>query len=161
MKRVKGMNGQQMSEVFGIWNNTDELASYLVEITEICLNTKDEITGDDVVEKILDKAGQKGTGLWTVVSALELGVSVPTIYASLNARVMSSLKDQRIEIEKTIPTKEIEDFDLGNISDGMKPLFDAVVLATIASYAQGMDILREASAAVSYTHLTLPTNREV
>ena len=48
MKRVKGMNGQQMSEVFGIWNNTDELASYLVEITEICLNTKEEITGDDV-----------------------------------------------------------------------------------------------------------------
>ena len=46
MKRVKGMNGKQMSEVFGIWNNTDELASYLVEITEICLNTKDEITGD-------------------------------------------------------------------------------------------------------------------
>jgi len=105
MKRVKGMNGQQMSEVFGIWNNTDELASYLVEITEICLNTKDEKTGDYVVEKILDKAGQKGTGLWTVVSALELGVSVPTIYASLNARVMSSLKEQRSEIEKTIPTK--------------------------------------------------------
>ena len=51
MKRVKGMNGKQMSEVFGIWNKTDELASYLVEITEICLNTKDEITGDDVVEK--------------------------------------------------------------------------------------------------------------
>ena len=51
MKRVKGMNGKQMSEVFGIWNNTDELASYLVEITEICLNTKDEITGDDVVKK--------------------------------------------------------------------------------------------------------------
>ena len=128
------------------WNKTDELASYLVEITEICLNTKDDITGDDVVEKILDKAGQKGTGLWTVVSALELGVSVPTIYASLNARVMSSLKEQRSEIEQTIPSKEIEDFDLGNISNGMKPLFDAVVLATIASYAQGMDILREASA---------------
>ena len=112
-------------------NNTDELASYLVEITEICLNTKDEITGDDVVEKILDKAGQKGTGLWTVVSALELGVSVPTIYSSLNARVMSSLKEQRSDIEKTIPSKEIEDFDLGNISDGMKPLFDAVVLLSL------------------------------
>ena len=55
---------------------------------------------------------------------------------------MSSLKEQRSEIEKTIPFKEIDDFDLGNISDGMKPLFDAVVLATIASYAQGMDILR-------------------
>ena len=160
MKRVKGMNGQQMSEVFGIWNNTDELASYLVEITEICLNTKDEITGDDVVEKILDKAGQKGTGLWTVVSALELGVSVPTIYASLNARVMSSLKEQRSEIEKTIPSKEIEDFDLGNISDGMKPLFDAVVLATIASYAQGMDILREASAVYNYG-LNMPSIAQI
>jgi len=160
MKRVKGMNGQQMSEVFGIWNNTDELASYLVEITEICLNTKDEITGDDVVEKILDKAGQKGTGLWTVVSALELGVSVPTIYASLNARVMSSLKEQRSEIEKTIQSKEIEDFDLGNISDGMKPLFDAVVLATIASYAQGMDILREASAVYNYG-LNMPSIAQI
>ena len=128
MKRVKGMDCTKMSEVFGIWNNTDELSSYLVEITEICLRTKDEITGDDVVEKILDKAGQKGTGLWTVVSALELGVSVPTIYASLNARVMSSLKAQRIEIEKTMQTQEIEDFDLGDISNGMKPLFDAVFL---------------------------------
>jgi 6-phosphogluconate dehydrogenase len=160
MKRVKGMNGEQMSEVFGIWNNTDELASYLVEITEICLNTKDDITGDDVVEKILDKAGQKGTGLWTVVSALELGVSVPTIYASLNARVMSSLKEQRSEIEKTIPSKEIEDFDLGNVSDGMKPLFDAVVLATIASYAQGMDILREASAVYNYG-LNMPSIAQI
>jgi 6-phosphogluconate dehydrogenase len=160
MKRVKGMNGQQMSEVFGIWNNTDELASYLVEITEICLNTKDDITGDDVVEKILDKAGQKGTGLWTVVSALELGVSVPTIYASLNARVMSSLKEQRSEIEKTIPATEIEDFDLGNITDGMKPLFDAVVLATIASYAQGMDILREASAVYNYG-LNMPSIAQI
>jgi len=83
------------------------------------------------VEKILDKAGQKGTGLWTVVSALELGVSVPTIYASLNARVMSSLKDQRTQIEKTIPSKEIGDFDLGNISDGMKPLFDASLKISI------------------------------
>ena len=125
------MNGSQMSEVFNIWNNTDELASYLVEITEICLNTKDELTGEDIVEKILDKAGQKGTGLWTVVSALELGISVPTIYASLNARVMSSLKVQRSEIEKRIPMEAIEDFDLGEISNGMKPLFDAVVLLSL------------------------------
>ncbi len=160
MKRVKGMDCKEMSEVFGIWNNTDELSSYLVEITEICLRTKDEITGDDVVEKILDKAGQKGTGLWTVVSALELGVSVPTIYASLNARVMSSLKAQRIEIEKTMQTQEIEDFDLGDISNGMKPLFDAVVLATIASYAQGMDILREASSVYNYG-LNMPSIAQI
>jgi len=111
---------------------------------------KDELNGDYVVEKILDKAGQKGTGLWTVVSALELGVSVPTIYASLNARVMSSLKEQRKDYEKVNPLGEFNSFDLGNLSNGMKPLFDAVVLSTIASYAQGMDILREASSVYKY-----------
>ena len=95
MKRISKLSSNEMSKVFAQWNETEELSSYLVEITEICLKTKDDLTGEYVVEKILDKAGQKGTGLWTVISALELGVPVPTIYASLNARVMSSLKDQR------------------------------------------------------------------
>ena len=160
MKRVANMQCSEIAKVFGNWNETDELSSYLVEITEICLNTKDELTGDDVVEIILDKAGQKGTGLWTVISALELGVSVPTIYASLNARVMSSLKDQRIEIEKLIPLNEVEGFELGDLSNNMKPLFDAVVLATIASYAQGMDILREASKVYEYS-LDMPSIAQI
>ena len=145
MKRISRMNCLEMSKVFDLWNQTEELSSYLVEITEICLRTKDDSNGEYVVEKILDKAGQKGTGLWTVVSALELGVSVPTIYASLNARVMSSLKEQRKDYEILNPLGEFNSVDLGNLSNGMKPLFDAVVLSTIASYAQGMDILREAS----------------
>ena len=150
MKRVSKMNCPEIAKVFGIWNKTEELSSYLVEITEICLMTKDELTGDDLVEKILDKAGQKGTGLWTVVSALELGVSIPTIYASLNARVMSSLKEQRKVLETKLPIKKIKEYDLGNISNAMEPLFDAVVLSTIASYAQGMDILKEASHFYNY-----------
>ena len=90
MKRVGGMNGTQMADVFKHWNSTEELASYLVEITEVCLRTKDPETGSDLVELIQDKAGQKGTGLWTVVSALQMGASVPTIYAALNGRVMRS-----------------------------------------------------------------------
>ena len=150
MKRIQKMNCSEMSKVFDLWNQTEELSSYLVEITEICLRAKDESNGEYIVEKILDKAGQKGTGLWTVVSALELGVSVPTIYASLNARVMSSLKEQRKEYERVNPIREFNSFDLGNISNGMKPLFDSVVLSTIASYAQGMDILREASNVYEY-----------
>ncbi len=150
MKRVSKLDCLEMSKVFGIWNETEELSSYLVEITEICLRAKESSEEGHIVEKILDKAGQKGTGLWTVVSALELGVSVPTIYASLNARVMSSLKEQRTDIEKKLPMDSINYFDLGNISNGMKPLFDAVVLATIASYAQGMDILMEASSVYDY-----------
>ncbi len=150
MKRISKFNCLEMSKVFDLWNQTEELSSYLVEITEICLRAKDESNGEYVVEKILDKAGQKGTGLWTVVSALELGVSVPTIYASLNARVMSSLKEQREDYESINPLGEFNSFDLGNLSNGMKPLFDAVVLSTIASYAQGMDILREASNVYKY-----------
>ena len=89
MKRVSGMSGDEMASVMGYWNKTEELSSYLVEITEACLRVKDPDDSSDLVEKIMDKAGQKGTGLWTVVSALELGASVPTIYASLNGRVMS------------------------------------------------------------------------
>ncbi len=150
MKRVSKMNCSEISDVFGNWNQTEELSSYLVEITEICLKNKDDFSDEFTVEKILDKAGQKGTGLWTVISALELGVSVPTIYASLNARVMSSLKDQRKEMENNLPTGDINKFDLGNLNNGMKPLFDSVVLSTIASYAQGMDILREASNVYNY-----------
>tara|TARA_Y100001968_G_scaffold94151_2_gene84603 strand:- start:7370 stop:8788 length:1419 start_codon:yes stop_codon:yes gene_type:complete len=150
MKRVNGMSGDQMADVFGYWNTTDELSSYLVEITEVCLRTKDPTDGNDLVEKIMDKAGQKGTGLWTVVSALKLGASVPTIYASLNARVMSSMKNQRSKAEMLLKGPSISNFDLGSIDDGMSPLMDAVVLSTIASYAQGMEILKLASEEYNY-----------
>ncbi len=150
MKRVSNMNGDQIADVFSYWNKSEELSSYLVEITEACLRVKDPSKGEDLVEKILDKAGQKGTGLWTVISALELGASVPTIYASLNGRVMSSLKSLREKGELTFKKKDIKTFELGKISDGMSPLMDAVILSTIASYAQGMDILSIASKEYNY-----------
>ena len=111
MKRVKGMTGVQMADVLGQWNATEELSSYLVEITEVCLRTKDPVDGTDLVEKITDQAGQKGTGLWTVVTALQMGASVPTIYASLNARVMSSMKPQRVAAESILKGPTIKDFD--------------------------------------------------
>ncbi len=150
MKRVCGMSGDEMASVMGYWNKTEELSSYLVEITEACLRVKDPDDSSDLVEKIMDKAGQKGTGLWTVVSALELGASVPTIYASLNGRVMSSMKDQRNYAETILNGNKPSFVDFGKPSDGMPLLMDAVVLATIASYAQGMDILRLASDEYDY-----------
>jgi len=150
MKRVCGMSGDEMASVMGYWNKTEELSSYLVEITEACLRVKDPDDSSDLVEKIMDKAGQKGTGLWTVVSALELGASVPTIYASLNGRVMSSMKDQRNYAETILNGNKPSFVDFGKPSDGMPLLMDAVVLATIASYAQGMDILRLASDEYNY-----------
>jgi 6-phosphogluconate dehydrogenase len=145
MKRVGGLNGDQMADVLASWNQTEELASFLVEITEVCLRTKDPETGADLVEAIVDAAGQKGTGLWTVVSALEMGVPVPTIYAALNARVLSSLRSERLEAGALLPEPAAHSFNLGSAADAMAPLRDACIAACIVSYGQGMALLQEAS----------------
>ena len=150
MKRGAGMNGDAMADVLKQWNATEELSSFLVEITEICLRTKDPADGADLVEKIVDAAGQKGTGLWTVVSALEMGVSVPTIYAALYASVVSSMRAERLAAEALLPPPTSRAIDLGSPSDAMAPLIDACVLAFIASYAQGMALLQEASKLHNY-----------
>ena len=145
MKRCAGMDGDAMSAVLGQWNATEELSSFLVEITEICLRTKDPADGSDLVEKIVDAAGQKGTGLWTVESALQMGVPVPTIYAALNARVLSSMRPERLSADGLLQAPAPQAIDLGSPADAMAPLMDACVLACIASYAQGMALLQEAS----------------
>jgi 6-phosphogluconate dehydrogenase len=150
MKRCAGMDGLAMAKVFDGWNQLEELSSYLVEITEVCLRTRDPEDGGDLVEKILDVAGQKGTGLWTVVSALEMGVPVPTIYAALNGRVMSSLHSERQAAAAVIAAPEAAAIELGEPSEGMPALRDAITLACIASYAQGMALMVEASALHEY-----------
>ena len=150
MKRGAGLNGDAMADVLGRWNATEELSSFLVEITEICLRTKDPASGGDLVELIVDAAGQKGTGLWTVQSALEMGVPVPTIYAALNARVLSSMRAERIAAEPVLQPPAPVAIDLGSPADAMAPLMDACVLACMASYAQGMALLQAASALHAY-----------
>ncbi|MFM7641143.1 MAG: NADP-dependent phosphogluconate dehydrogenase [Cyanobium sp.] len=150
MKRVGGYGGAAMADVLAGWNQTEELASFLVEITEVCLRTKDPQTGGDLVEFIVDAAGQKGTGLWTVVSALEMGVPVPTIYAALNARVLSSLRPERLAAESLLQAPPVSPFDLGDPAQGLPPLKDACILACMASYAQGMALLQEASKLHAY-----------
>ena len=143
MKRCAGMDGDAMAAVLAQWNDTEELSSFLVEITEICLRTKDPADGGDLVEKIVDAAGQKGTGLWTVESALQMGVPVPTIYAALNARVLSSMRTERLAADGLLPVPAPHAIELAS-------LMDACVLACIASYAQGMALLQEASKLHSY-----------
>ena len=150
MKRAGGLTGDEMADVLKNWNTTEELSSFLVEITEICLRTKDPETGSDLVELIVDAAGQKGTGLWTVVSALQMGVAVPTIYAALNARVLSSMRQERLAAAAVLKAPESHPIELGKAADAMAPLFDACVLAAIASYAQGMALLQEASILHNY-----------
>jgi 6-phosphogluconate dehydrogenase len=155
MKRVAGMNGNQMADVLAHWNSSEELASFLVEITEVCLRTKDPENGADLVEAIVDAAGQKGTGLWTVESALNMGIAVPTIYAALNARVMSSLRGERLAAESVLPAvrpaiSPSQAFSLGDGPD-LSDLRDATILAAMASYAQGMALLQEASRLHNYS----------
>ncbi|MFM1797754.1 MAG: hypothetical protein RLZZ117_32 [Cyanobacteriota bacterium] len=150
MKRQAGMKGAAMADVLAAWNQTEELASFLVEITEVCLRTKDPETGDDLVEYIVDAAGQKGTGLWTVISALEMGVPVPTIYAALNARVLSSLRSERLAAEPLLPPPPPAPFSLGDPASGLPVLRDACILACMASYAQGMALLSAASSLHDY-----------
>ena len=145
MKRVGGYDDDRIADVLGGWNQLEELASFLVEITEICLRTRDPETGGPLVEQIVDAAGQKGTGLWTVESGLQLGVPVPTIYAALNARVLSSLRSERLAAESILQPPEARGFDLGDLQQGLPDLRDACILACIASYAQGMALLQEAS----------------
>jgi 6-phosphogluconate dehydrogenase len=150
MKRVAGLGGDAMADVLAGWNQSEELASFLVEITEVCLRTKDPQTGGDLVEVIVDAAGQKGTGLWTVISALEMGVPVPTIYAALNARVLSSLRSERLAASTILAEPTPAPFTLGDPAEGLPLLRDACILACMASYAQGMALLREASTLHDY-----------
>ena len=150
MKRGAGLNGQAMADVVGAWNQMEELSSYLVEITEVCLRTKDPESGAHLVEKILDVAGQKGTGVWTVISALEMGVAVPTIYESVNARVLSSLKAERVKAGTVLAGPPATPVELGSVEDGMAPLRDAVILSIITSYAQGLALLRRGSERHNY-----------
>ena len=102
LKNVGGLNGKQLQEVFAEWNTTDELNSFLIEITANIFKYIDPETKQPLVEVIMDAAGKKGTGRWTVMSALELGVSIPTIIAAVNARIMSSYKDERVKASQEL-----------------------------------------------------------
>jgi 6-phosphogluconate dehydrogenase len=148
LRDVVGLNAQELHEVFAEWNTTDELNSFLVEITADIFRKHDTETGKALVELILDAAGQKGTGRWTVVSALELGVSIPTITAAVNARIMSSIKDERVAASAQLSGPG------GSYTGDKKALIgkirDALYCSKICSYAQGMALLNTASQQFNY-----------
>ncbi|HEY9884918.1 MAG TPA: NADP-dependent phosphogluconate dehydrogenase, partial [Thermosynechococcaceae cyanobacterium] len=143
LKSVLGLNSEQLHEVFAEWNTTDELNSYLIEITADIFTKADPDTDTPLVELILDAAGQKGTGRWTVSDALELGVSIPTIIAAVNARILSSYKEERVEASKLLPgpTATFE----GDTKAFVTKVKDALYCSKMCSYAQGMALLSKAS----------------
>ena len=141
MKDGLGMTPDEMSAVFGQWNQA-ELQSYLIEITRDILAFKDE-DGQPLVDKILDTAGQKGTGKWTVMSSAELGIPVTLIAEAVYARCVSSFKDQRLEAAKVFPATPAR-FE-GDWQQWLQDLRRALYASKIVSYAQGYMLMRAAA----------------
>jgi 6-phosphogluconate dehydrogenase len=141
MKNALGMSADEMHQVFAEWNR-GPLDSYLIEITRDILARKDEETGKALVEVILDKAGQKGTGKWASQNALDLGVSVPTITEAVFARCISAVKEERVAASKVLsgpdPTYR------GDKSEFVEAIRQALYASKICSYAQGFALMKEA-----------------
>ncbi|RMH64495.1 MAG: decarboxylating NADP(+)-dependent phosphogluconate dehydrogenase [Bacteroidetes bacterium] len=141
MKEGLGMSNAAMSEVFGRWNE-GKLDSYLIEITRDILGYRSE-DGEEVIDKILDAAGQKGTGKWTAVSALEMGIPLTLIGEAVFARFLSALKDERVEAARVLSGPDPA-YD-GDRAAFIQDLEDAVYAAKIISYAQGYMLMRAAA----------------
>jgi 6-phosphogluconate dehydrogenase len=141
MQHVLGMTPVQMADAFAAWNKTF-LESFLIEITARILRATDPQTKQPMVDVIVDRAGQKGTGKWTSEMALRYGIPAPTMHAAVEARCLSAMKEQRVAAQKQLP---------GPAAAAPQPALldavrDALYCSKICSYAQGLDLLATADA---------------
>lgn len=141
MKRGLGLSAKEMSDVFDKWNK-GVLDSFLIEITRDVLKYDDD-DGTPLVEKILDSAGQKGTGKWTAINALDLGMPVTLIGEAVFARCLSSIKDERIRAAQVLdgPKPEFS----GNKEEFLSNLEQALYASKIISYCQGFMLIQNVS----------------
>lgn len=142
MKNALGMTPGEMQSVFAEWNK-GELDSYLIEITRDILAKNDEETGKPMVDLILDTAGQKGTGKWTSVSALDLGCPAQTVAEAVFARAMSAIKEERVAASKQLkgPQNKFE----GDKKEFIEEVRKALYASKICSYAQGYHLMKLAA----------------
>ncbi len=147
LKTGLGMDATELHATFTAWNST-ELESFLIEITAEIFTKMDE-NGEPLVEKIMDAAGQKGTGKWTVESAFDLGIPIPTMIAAVTARVASSYKQERVEAAKILTSSTTGKYE-GDRTQFIDAVRDALYCSKICSYAQGMALLGAASKANGY-----------
>ena len=143
LKHVLGLNAQELHEVFAEWNK-GELDSYLIEITADIFTKIDEETGKPLVDVILDKAGQKGTGKWTSQNALDLGVPLPIITESVFARFISAMKDERVKASKLLAGPAVKPYE-GDRAHFIEAVRRALYMSKICSYAQGFAQMKAAS----------------
>ena len=145
LRRVMGAKASELAEIFEQWNR-GPLESFLIEITARIFRVKDPETGAPLLDKVLDKAGQKGTGKWTAQVALDLAVAIPTIAAAIDARVLSSMKEERMAASKVLggtPPPSAAKFDRKQF---IQDVHDALYASKICSYAQGMALIQAGSA---------------
>lgn len=142
MKDLLGMTPDEMHEVFREWNE-GELNSYLIEITRDILAYKDE-DGEPIIDKILDTAGQKGTGKWTAIAALDEGVPLTLIGEAVFSRCLSAMKEERVEASKLIKGAAPDKFT-GDKKAFVEDIRQALYASKIVSYAQGYTLMRAAA----------------
>ncbi len=148
LKRTLDLSAEEFHKIFHEWNQ-GELSSFLIEITAEIFTKVDDETGKPLVDLVLDKAKQKGTGKWTSQIALDMGAAIPTITAAVDGRIISSVKDERVAASKVLqgPTA-------GEVSESRETLIEAVrhalYASKICSYAQGMSLLKTASDEYDY-----------
>ena len=141
MKGLLGLSAKEMGEIFGEWNK-GSLDSFLIEITADILGQKDPASKKAFVDVVLDTAGQKGTGKWTSVNALDMGVAAPTIAESVFSRCLSAIKEERVAASKKLkgPKAKFK----GAKKALIEAIHDALYCSKICSYAQGFQLMREA-----------------
>jgi 6-phosphogluconate dehydrogenase len=141
-----GLAPEQVADVFSEWNAGD-LESYLIEITADIFRTADPQVPDGLLlDSVLDRAGQKGTGRWTVKAALDLGVAIPTIAAAVDARVLSANRERRVEAEAAFGANSNSTLESVTVDD----IRSALYASKMASYSQGFDLLARASEEYDY-----------
>ena len=142
LRKGLGASAEELADIFDEWNR-GPLESFLIEITARIFRVKDPETGNPLVDMVLDKAGQKGTGKWTAQVALDLAVPIPTIAAAIDARVLSSMKDERVSASSVI--QSTARFNITDRAQFIKDVHDALYASKICSYAQGMALIQAGS----------------
>ncbi len=148
LRKSCGLSTPKIQKIFEKWTKSKEIGGFLLDISAVCLKKKDDLTSSYLVDQIYDTAGQKGTGKWTAQSALDLGVPIPTLSMSVEARILSGLKPLRVEASKVLQGVD-EKYDK-KVDELVDTLYDALYLSMVASYAQGMALIQEASKEYDY-----------
>ncbi|MGB0793358.1 MAG: NADP-dependent phosphogluconate dehydrogenase [Opitutales bacterium] len=149
MQNVLGLTPSEMAPIFADWNQGD-LDSFLIEITADILQQADPVTGKPFVDIVLDTAGQKGTGKWTSVNALDMGTPAPTVAEAVFARCLSAVKEERVAAAAILNGPDAPEFT-GDTTEMVEAIRQALYASKICSYAQGFQLMREAQKEYNWT----------